>query len=46
MSLLILHKIRLILAFRSKPESSNVIVDPMLGKSSKELALAETVKSM
>ena len=46
MSSLILHVIKLIRAFWSKPENSNVFVDPMLKRPSKELALVETVKSM
>ena len=46
MSSLFLHVIKIIGAFWSRPESSNVFVDPMLGNSPKELDLAETVKSM
>ena len=45
MSSLILHVSKLIRAFCSKPENSNVFVDPMLKRPPKELALAETVKS-
>ena len=45
MSSLILHVSKLIRAFCSKPENSNVFVDPMLKRPLKELALAETVKS-
>ena len=43
---LILHVNKLIWAFWSKPENSNVFVGPMLKRPPKELALVETVKSM
>ena len=46
MSSLFLHAIKLIRAFCSKPENSNVFVDPMLERLPKELALIETVKNM
>ena len=46
MSSIFLHVIKLIGAFWSKTENSNLFVDPMLGKPPKELALVETVKSI
>ena len=46
MSSLVLHIIKLVRAFWSKPVSVTFFVDPMLERPPKELALAETVKSM
>ena len=46
MSSLFLHVIQLIRAFWSKPENSNVFVDPMLERPPKSAGLVETVKSM
>ena len=46
MSSINLHVSKLTGAFWSKPENSNVFVDPMLERPPKELALVETVKSM
>ena len=45
MSSLFLHVIKLFLGLLTEAESSNVFVDPMLGKPPKELALIKTVKS-
>ena len=45
MSSLFLHVVKLIRAFRSKPETVTFFVDPMLERPPRELALAETVKS-
>ena len=45
MSSLILHISKLICAYWSKLENSNVLVDPMLKRPPKELALVETVKN-
>ena len=46
MSSLILPVSKLISAFWSKPENSNVFADSMLERPPKELALVESVKSM
>ena len=46
MSSQFLHLIKLILSVLTEAGNINVFVDPMLGKPPKEMALAETVKSM
>ena len=46
MSSLILHVIKIIRAFWSKPETVTFFVEPMLERPPKELTLAETVKSI